>query len=198
MGSVLLSPGSWCAQAFACALQETVSPVLWQLFSTLCDSMDCSLPGSSVHGIFQAIVIEWIAISFPRGSSWPRDRTRVSHIVDRCLTIWATREVPSHIPLAFKVKFPGVSQSLCHISQVGKSVVGPRAFAAVQELLWYNCSPLCGSPAWYLYGWANDDLLQKDFCHTPHLPDLPQPEPLSSQQATTGLCLLRRHSNTER
>ena len=56
--------------------------------------MDCSLPGSSVHGIFQAIVLEWIAISFSRrGSSQPRDRTRVSHIVDRCFTIWATREV---------------------------------------------------------------------------------------------------------
>ena len=52
---------------------------------TLCDPMDCSLPGSSVHGIFQAIVLEWIAISFSRGSSQPRDRTRVSRIVDRRL-----------------------------------------------------------------------------------------------------------------
>ena len=51
--------------------------------------MDCSLPGSSVHGIFQAIVQEWIAISLSRGSSWPRDRTQVSRIVDRRLTIWA-------------------------------------------------------------------------------------------------------------
>ena len=53
----------------------------------------CSLPGSSVHGIFQAIVLEWIAISFPRGSSQPRDWTRVSCFVDRRLTVWATREV---------------------------------------------------------------------------------------------------------
>ena len=44
--------------------------------------MDYSLPGSSVHGIFQAIVLEWIAISFSRGSSQSRDRTQVSHIVD--------------------------------------------------------------------------------------------------------------------
>ena len=42
---------------------------------TLCDPMDCSLPGSSVHGIFQAIVLEWIAISFSRGSSQPGDQT---------------------------------------------------------------------------------------------------------------------------
>ena len=54
---------------------------------TLCDPMDCSLPGSSVHGIFQAIVLEWIAISFSNGSSQPRDRTRVSRIVDRRFTV---------------------------------------------------------------------------------------------------------------
>ena len=54
---------------------------------TLCDPMDCSLPGSSVHGIFQARVLEWAAISFSRGSSQPRDRTRVSHIADRHFTI---------------------------------------------------------------------------------------------------------------
>ena len=61
---------------------------------TLCNPTDCSLPGSSVHGIFQAIVLEWIAISFSRGSSQPRDQTQVSRIVDRRFTIQATREVP--------------------------------------------------------------------------------------------------------
>ena len=60
---------------------------------TLCDPVDCSLSGSSVHGIFQATVLEWIAISFSSGSSQPRDRTWVSCIVDRCFTVWATREV---------------------------------------------------------------------------------------------------------
>ena len=59
-----------------------------QLFATPWTT--CSLPGSSVHGIFQAIVLEWIAISFSRGSSWPRNWTWVSHIVDRRLTVWAT------------------------------------------------------------------------------------------------------------
>ena len=63
------------------------------LCPTLCDPNDCSLPASSVHGIFQAIVLEWVAISFSRGSSWPRDRTQVSLTVDRRFTIWATREV---------------------------------------------------------------------------------------------------------
>ena len=59
---------------------------------TLCDPMDCSQPGSSVHGIFQARVLEWVAISFSRVSFWLRDRTWVSRIVDRRIIIWATRE----------------------------------------------------------------------------------------------------------
>ena len=56
--------------------------------------MDCSLPGSSLHGIFQARVLEWVAISFSRGSSQPRDWTWVSCIPGRCFNLWATREVP--------------------------------------------------------------------------------------------------------
>ena len=71
------------------------SPVT-QSCPTLCDPMDYSLPGSS-HGIFQARVLEWVAISFSRGSSPSRDQTRVSHIVGRHLTIWATREVCSSV-----------------------------------------------------------------------------------------------------
>ena len=59
---------------------------------TLCDPMDCRLPGSSVCGIFQARVLEWVAISFSRGSSQLRDQTWVSRIVGRHFTVWATRE----------------------------------------------------------------------------------------------------------
>ena len=50
---------------------------------TLCDPMDCNLPGSSIHGIFQARIVEWIVISFSRGSSQARDRTQVSCIAGR-------------------------------------------------------------------------------------------------------------------
>ena len=57
----------------------------------LCDPMDYSLPGSSVHGIFQARILEWVTISFSRRSSPPRDWTWVSQIVGRPFTIWATR-----------------------------------------------------------------------------------------------------------
>ena len=66
---------------------------------TLCDPMDCSLQGSSIHGILQARILEWVAISFSRRSSWPRDWTRVFHIVGRCFTIWATKEVIIYLPI---------------------------------------------------------------------------------------------------
>ena len=59
--------------------------------------MNCSLPGSFVHGIFQARVLEWAVISFFRGSSQPRDRTQVSCIADRRFTVWATSEAYLHI-----------------------------------------------------------------------------------------------------
>ena len=59
---------------------------------TLCDPKDCSLSGSSVHRILQARILEWVAISFSRGSSRPRDRTCVSHIASGLFTDWATRE----------------------------------------------------------------------------------------------------------
>ena len=59
----------------------------------LSDPMDYSLPGSSVHGILKARVLEWGTIFFSRGSSRPRHRTQVSHIAGRCFTVWTTREV---------------------------------------------------------------------------------------------------------
>ena len=59
---------------------------------TLCSPMDCSLPDSSVRGISQARVLEWVAVSFSKRSSQPRDWAQVSCIAGRLLTIWATRE----------------------------------------------------------------------------------------------------------
>ena len=71
----------WCC-AVCCA----------QLCPTLCNTMDCSPPGSSVHGIFQARILECIAISSSRGSSRPRDQTRISFIGRQILYRWATWE----------------------------------------------------------------------------------------------------------
>ena len=60
---------------------------------TLCDPIDCGLPGSTVHRILQARIVEWIAIPFSRESSWPRDQIQVSCSTGRFFTIWTTREV---------------------------------------------------------------------------------------------------------
>ena len=63
-----------------------------QLCLTLCDQMNCSPAGSSVHGILQTRILEWVAILAYRGSSHPRDQTQVSCIADGFFTSWATRE----------------------------------------------------------------------------------------------------------
>ena len=72
---------------------------------TLCNPMDCSLPGSSIHGIFQARVLERVAISFFKGSSRPRDLTLVFCIAGRCFTIWARREASTQAILVFQFNF---------------------------------------------------------------------------------------------
>ena len=66
-----------------------------QSYPTLCDPINCSPPGSSVHVILQAKILEWVASPFFRGSSSPRDPTRISCIVHGFFTIWAIREAPT-------------------------------------------------------------------------------------------------------
>ena len=66
--------------------------VIAQLCPTLCDPMDCSPPGSSVRGIFQTRILEWVDNPSSRGSSWPKGQTWVSPLAGRFFTIWATRE----------------------------------------------------------------------------------------------------------
>ena len=76
-----------------CTLKMKVL-VCWSCV-TLCDPMDCSLLGSSVHGILQARILEWVAIPFSRGSSQHRDQIRVSCISGSFFTNWATKEAKS-------------------------------------------------------------------------------------------------------
>ena len=76
-------------------------PVKWSescsvMSEWLCNPTDCSLPVSSVHGILQARILEWVAVPFCRGFSQPRDWTQVSHIVGRFFIIWATREAQEY------------------------------------------------------------------------------------------------------
>jgi len=76
-----------CTCVYTCAC--THKCMCAQSCLILCDLMDCSLPGSSVHGIFQASILQWVAISSSRGASWPRIWTCVSCIAGRFLTTWA-------------------------------------------------------------------------------------------------------------
>ena len=91
--SVFIGLGSLCV--FSVIPDHFLCVLVTQFCLTLCDPMDCSPPGSSIHGILQARILEWVAISFSRGSSQPRDWTQVSSIAGRFFTIWATREAQS-------------------------------------------------------------------------------------------------------
>ena len=83
-----LSNGSWLATKGVRAVKVKVA----QLYRTLWDPTDCSPRGSSVHGISQARILQWVAIPFSRGSFWPRDQTSASCMAGRFFTIWETRE----------------------------------------------------------------------------------------------------------
>ena len=64
--------------------------IVTQSCLTLCNPMDYSLPDSSVHGIFQSRILEWVATPFSRETSQPRDQAQVLHIAGRLFTTWAT------------------------------------------------------------------------------------------------------------
>ena len=108
---------------------------------TLCNPMDCSPPGSSLHGILQARVLEWIAISFSRGSSWPRDQTQVSCIAGRRFTLWATRESQEAFPFPFSISSFGFLWSCCIFSLRTHQ---PDCPLSLPWFLPSDCSPASG------------------------------------------------------
>ena len=118
-------------------IDESESEVT-QLCPTLWDPMDCSLPGSSLHGILQARVLEWVAISFSRGSSWPRDWIHVSHIPGRHFNLWATREAPdwwnwrTHPQIQF-VKLTGYIQEKHHLVKM-RNTGGTRPYGVTYNV----------------------------------------------------------------
>ena len=88
--------GAWWATVHGCTELHTTKrstgrredkALVTQLCLTLCDPMDCSSPGFSVHRILQIRILEWVPILFSRGSSQPRDQTHVSFNADRFFTI---------------------------------------------------------------------------------------------------------------
>ena len=81
------------ARRYHIAEESSRSTVLCRsVMSTLDDPMDCSPPGSSVHGTLQAKTLQWVAMPSSRGSSQSGDQTQVSCLADGFFTIWATRE----------------------------------------------------------------------------------------------------------
>ena len=122
-----------------CYLKESESEVA-QSCPTLCYPMDCSLQGSSLHGILLARVLEWVAISFSRGSSWPRDRTLVSCIPGRHFNLWATREVCYLI--GWKGKNNRVVRACLEVAHVSGRL-WPHSFATYCCCLYWIKTPSC-------------------------------------------------------
>ena len=117
---------SKCSSWFSLTIfqpKRKMKVLIAQSWPNLCEPMDYSLPDSSVHGISQIRILEWLAILFSRRSSWPRDWTWISHTAGRFLTIWAIREVLLHSnahhtnrkKLKFTSMFQTSSEALNHI-----------------------------------------------------------------------------------
>ena len=89
--------------------------------------MECNPPFSSVHGLFQGRILEWVAIFFSRLSSRPRDWTHVSYIAGGFFTIWAIREAPWYLAYTQKTLSEYVNSTsnlsiihTTHITQIVK------------------------------------------------------------------------------
>ena len=115
---------SWC-----------VCVLVAQLCLTLCDPMDWGLPGSFVHGILQARILECVAMPFSRGSSQPRDQTWVSCFAGRFFTVWATNTLEDHHSpnqgLVNSVQFSSFTQSyltLCNPMDCGLGYLRPKNY----------------------------------------------------------------------
>ena len=113
-----------------------------QLCLTLYDPMDCSSPGSSVYGILQPRILEWVAIPFSRGSSQPRDWTQDSHTAGRFFTSWAIREANNKLLMKLNLFWgdsrtgPVVKSLPSNATDLGLiSGQGPRIPHAVGQLL---------------------------------------------------------------
>ena len=129
------------------------------------------LPARILRGILRARILQWVAISFSRKSSWPRDQNHVSCIIDRFFTVWATREAPVMLPNPYLtshskmsgsiwVTTPALSGSLrlflysssvrsCHFLISSASVRSP-------PFLSFSCPPLHEMFPWYLqFSWRD-------------------------------------------
>ena len=113
--------------------------VAW-LCLTLCDPMNCGPPGSSVHGILQARILEWLAMPSSRGSFQPRDQTQVSCIAEGFFTIWGTREPheywsKQHIPSPGELPDPvEQNKKKSSLYNIVISIISFRIFSNLRKL----------------------------------------------------------------
>ena len=114
-----------CSSPLHKIVWKRVKVLVTQSCWTLRDPMDCSPPGSSVHRILQARIVEWVATSSFRGSSWPRYWTQVSCIADRFFTVWTTREAHKMVYFAYNLHIS--SHILCHLYITCLSESGSRS-----------------------------------------------------------------------
>ena len=101
---------------------------------SLCNPMDCSLPGSSIHGILQARILEWVAISYSRGSSQPRDQTRISYIASRFFPVWATRK--THVRLGSEMEVKSLSHVRLFVTPWTVAYQGPPSVGFSRQEYW--------------------------------------------------------------
>ena len=104
-----------------------------QAYPTLWDPTDCSPPGSSVHGILQARILEWVTFPFFGGSSWPRDQTQVSCIAGRFFIIWATREVQWSMTIKPATVSAGIGCASFWLSEDGGGTKGSRTSLSTER-----------------------------------------------------------------
>ena len=129
-------------------LQFCMCAKSFQSCLTLCDLLDSSPPGSSVHGILQAKILEWVTMPSFRGSSWSRDWAQVSCIADGFLTVWATGKPGFQVYLPAKplhlAQLQLVSWDVLH-KQMDPLAVGPVRWAHLAVVLISRQSCTCRS-----------------------------------------------------
>ena len=137
----------------------------------LCDPVNCSLPGSSVYGILLARTLEWVAISFSRGSSQPRNRTHVSCIAGRFFTVWATREASLIVIYIFDIRVTWTPDTRGGVGVApGSRPVCNWLFAVSSRLItstirslwtWWSSSTRGSLPSWMTPAWTSAKSLMK-------------------------------------
>ena len=113
----------------------------WKSCLTLCNPMDCSLPGSSVHGISQSRILEWVVISFSRGSSWPGDQTLVTGSLQN---FYHCRQILYHLSHQGSPSRAG-TWSQIHLTSKSTLLLGRALlFKAIVSMICPCCTVFCG------------------------------------------------------